>query len=300
MESAVVDRDELIRAHLPLCSHILASVAAHFPRHADRDELAQAARLGLVEAAHRFEPERGVPFERWAALRIRGAILDAVRAVDFAPRALRHAMREVEGTREQLEHELGRTPTLVERADRLGMSPDRLNSLEGRAHRSLVISLDAGDDRDDAVAPSLAATLVDHRHRDPLTVLEDAEQRSYLRDALALLPERLRDVVVGYFLEGQSSAQIAARLHVTESRISQLRSEALGLLRIALAAQYGDATPATPRQASFAHSVAGRTGFRDRIALSATSTYPDDVAQQPMKSASETIVAARTASSASR
>ena len=86
----------MIERNLPLVQHVLYQVAAHYPRHADREELAQAATLGLVEAAHRYDPSRGVPFERWAAVRVRGAIVDAARALDFAPRSLRAAAREVE------------------------------------------------------------------------------------------------------------------------------------------------------------------------------------------------------------
>jgi RNA polymerase sigma factor for flagellar operon FliA len=147
MTATASDTAALIEAHLPLVRQVLSSVAGHFPRHADREELAQAARLGLVEAAHRYDAERGVPFERWAALRIRGAILDSVRAVDFAPRTLRSAMRQAEAARCELEGELHRTPTPREHADRMGVSVRELTTLEGKAHRALVISLDAGVDR---------------------------------------------------------------------------------------------------------------------------------------------------------
>src|SRR5881227_1997648 len=99
----------MIERNLPLVQHVLYQVAAHYPRHADREELAQAATLGLVEAAHRYDPSRGVPFERWAAVRVRGAIVDAARALDFAPRSLRAAAREVEEAQKTLLNKLGRT-----------------------------------------------------------------------------------------------------------------------------------------------------------------------------------------------
>src|SRR5436309_15998857 len=162
------DIDALIESHLGLVRQVLSTVAGHFPRHADREELAQAARLGLVEAAHRFDAERGVPFERWAALRIRGAILDSVRAVDFAPRTLRSSMRQAESARTELEAELRRTPTALEHAERLGMSVRALTALEGRAHRALVISLDAGVDRAEDEPRTLASTLVDPHQPNPL------------------------------------------------------------------------------------------------------------------------------------
>jgi RNA polymerase sigma factor for flagellar operon FliA len=259
--------DELISRHLRLCDAVVGSVAARFPRHADRDELAQAARLGLVEAARRYQPDRGVPFERWAALRIRGAILDAVRAVDFAPRALRHALRDADAARETLEHDLGRTPTTAELAAHLGLSPAELCALEGRAHRALLVSLDAVTARDRDGGGG--AELPDAGHPDPLVLLERLERACYVRDALALLPDRLRDVVVSYFLEGETSASIAARLGITESRVSQLRTEALGLLRAAVEAQYGEAAELPERHAGFAAEVGRRSTFRTRVSLTA-------------------------------
>ena len=226
---------QLIEQNLPLVSHVLSGVAAHFPRHADRDEMMQAARLGLVEAANRFDPERGVPFERWAALRIRGAILDSVRAVDFAPRALRSSLREADIAQQELERELGRTPTADEKAERLHMSRGQLAELEARAHRALVLSLDApagSDDDSSSIAGHLAAP-----GTDPAELLVGREQVRLLHESVDLLPARLREVIVGYFLEGEASASIAARLGVTESRVSQLRSEAVTLLRTILRGQ---------------------------------------------------------------
>src|SRR5437660_2289341 len=113
------DRMATIEQHLPLVQHVVFQVAVHFPRHVDREELARAGALGLIEAAHRYDPARGVPFERFAAQRIRGAILDAVRAADWAPRSLRNAARSVDTTRQRLANDLGRAPTLAEMAEAL-------------------------------------------------------------------------------------------------------------------------------------------------------------------------------------
>lgn len=265
---AVCDPGELVEQNLPLVRHVLSSVAAHFPRHADREELAQAARLGLVEAAHRFDPSRGVPFERWAALRIRGAILDSVRALDFAPRSLRSTMRDVEAARGALEGELGRTPTAVEHASRLGMSTSELSRIEGRAHCALVVSIHATLDRGEDEPRGLEDALVDSAQPDPLTTLERREQTAYVRDAVTLLPERHRDVVVSYFLDGEPSSGIAARLGITESRVSQMRSEALSLLRSAMSAAYDEQPAAgSRREAGFAATVGARSSFRARVSL---------------------------------
>jgi RNA polymerase sigma factor for flagellar operon FliA len=262
----------LVESHLPLVRHVLAGVAAHYPRHADREELAQAASLGLVEAAARYDASRGVPFDRWAALRIRGAIVDAVRALDFAPRMLRSAARDAEAARADLEARLGRTPTLDEVAEQVGVSPAELATLQGKVHRSLVLSLDAAMGDQDGESLTLGSGLVDEVSLQPVEVLEQRERARYVRDALSCLPERLKDVVVGYFLEGQSSADLAARLGVTESRVSQMRTEALALMRAGIEAQYAEApAPSVPapraayRQAAFSAELASRSTYTARL-----------------------------------
>lgn len=233
------ERDALIESNLVLVNHVLYQIASHFPRHADRDELIQAATLGLVEAAHRFDPSRGVPFERWAVVRIRGAILDSVRSLDFAPRSLRAASRQLEEARAALTVELARTPTDAETARRLGMSTGELSELTGRVHRALVLSLDAPSGSDDDGDNLCIADVVTNDDSDVCANLESRELLAYLGDAVELLPERLRAVVVGYFIDGRSSADLAEELGVTESRVSQLRSEALAMLRTGIEAQYG-------------------------------------------------------------
>jgi RNA polymerase sigma factor for flagellar operon FliA len=261
----------LVEAHLPIVRHVLAGVAAHFPRHADREELAQAASLGLVEAAARYDDSRGVPFDRWAALRIRGAILDAVRALDFAPRALRAASREVETARSELTAALGRTPTAEDIARHMGVPVGEVNQVQGQVHRSLVLSLDApvGDEEGDSL--TLATGLVDAAQLQPAEVLEQRERARYVTDALACLPDRLKDVVVGYFLEGQTSAQIAERLGVTESRVSQMRTDALKLMRAGILAQYEEdpqveaSAPAVHRTATYAAALAARSSYSTRL-----------------------------------
>ncbi|HEV7721810.1 MAG TPA: sigma-70 family RNA polymerase sigma factor, partial [Iamia sp.] len=120
----------LIEEHLPLVRHVVFQVAVHFPRHVDREELATAGALGLVEAARRYDESRGVPFDRFAAQRIRGAILDAVRAADWAPRSVRTLARKLEQVEQQLATKLGRVPNAHEKAEALGMEPDELRRLQ--------------------------------------------------------------------------------------------------------------------------------------------------------------------------
>lgn len=186
-----------IEQHLPLVKHVVFQVAVHFPRHVDREELARAGALGLVEAARRYDESRGVPFERFAAQRIRGAILDAARAADWAPRSVRNLARKLENAEQRLATELGRVPSMAETAEALGMSCDELNRLQDRMFRSVVLALEhevyEGSDED----LTLVDVLADERTLEPSEELESRELHSYLHDAVQLLPERHRFVVVG-------------------------------------------------------------------------------------------------------
>ncbi len=272
-----MEQTRLIEHHLPLVKHIVFQVAVHFPRHVEREELARAGALGLVEAARRFDESRGVPFERFAAQRIRGAILDAVRAADWAPRSVRNLARRLETVEQRMASQLGRIPTAAEMAEELGMSRDELDHLQARLFRSVVLALE--HEVLDATEEDLTLVDVisDRSCVEPLEELESRELHAYLRDAVGLLPERHRLVIVGYFLEGRTSQDLARFLGVTESRISQLRSEALAMLREGIEAQYRT-TPAEPatgrvarRKASFAAAIGEASPWQDRLSALATS-----------------------------
>jgi RNA polymerase sigma factor FliA len=262
-----------IEQHLPLVKHIVFQVAVHFPRHVDREDLARAGALGLVEAARRYDEARGVPFERFAAQRIRGAILDAVRAADWAPRSVRTLARRLEATEQRLASQLGRLPNPNEMAEELGISRAELDRLQDRMFRSVVLALEheVTDDSDEDL--TLVDVLTDPGSVEPLEELETRELLGYLRDAVDLLPERQRLVIVGYFLEGRSSQDLARFLGVTESRISQLRSEALEMLREGIESQYGAQLPAersasgrvARRKAGYAKAIATASPWRDRL-----------------------------------
>lgn len=264
----------LIEQNLPLVKHIVFQVAVHFPRHVDRDELARAGALGLVEAARRFDESRGVPFDRFAAQRIRGAILDAVRAADWAPRSVRTLARKLESVEQRLATELGRVPNPAEMAQALGMSRDELNRLQDRLFRSVVLALEHEVNEDADEDLTLVDVLCDRSAIEPLEELETRELHAYLRDAVNLLPERQRLVVVGYFLEGRTSQDLARFLGVTESRVSQLRSEALQMLKEGIEAQYTGSATTDPeqsvgrvarRKASYAAAISDASAWHSRI-----------------------------------
>jgi RNA polymerase sigma factor for flagellar operon FliA len=267
---------DLIEQQLPLVKHIVFQVAVHFPRHVDREDLARAGALGLVEAARRWDESRGVPFDRFAARRIKGAILDAVRAADWAPRSVRALARELHDLEQALTAQYGRLPSSAEMAAALKVEPEELARLSDRVYRSVVLALehpvtDGGDE-----PLNLIDVLCDVDATDPEEELESRELLGYLHDAISLLPERHRLVIVGYFLDGHTSLDLARFLGVTESRISQLRSEALEMLKSGIEAQYDPVShPPTAhrrvgvrlseRRIEYAGAIAQASAWRSRL-----------------------------------
>lgn len=225
------DVDALVTAHIPLVGHLVREVLARVPGHVDRDDLTSAGLTALVQAAQAFDPERGVPFPGYASTRIRGALLDELRGIDWASRAVRRTARGLDETRSRLTHSLGRTPTDAELASAQGIPVEQVLANREDLARAQVMSLEADEARGSyaAALPSSTPT--------PEQSVEHAELLTYLSEAVAELPERLRRVVEGYFLAEQPMADLAAEMGVTESRISQLRAEAMVLLRDALNSQ---------------------------------------------------------------
>lgn len=221
------DLDALITSHMPLVGHIVRETMGRVPSHVSRDDLTSAGFTALVQAARAFDDARGVPFERYAATRIRGAVLDELRSVDWASRSVRRRARDLSETRSALANALGRTPTNAEVARAAGISEEEVVANDDDVARAQVLSLHA---------PATASIddLLPTRAPSPEEAVEHEERLTYLREAVAELPERLQKVVREYFFEERPMADIAADLEVTDSRISQMRAEALVLLRDAL------------------------------------------------------------------
>jgi RNA polymerase sigma factor FliA len=230
--------DELVRAHLHLANQAVNELARRLPSHVNRDDLCSAAMLGLAQAARSWEPERGASFERHAATRIRGALLDELRDSDWASRSVRSRARRLQQAGEELTGRLGRAPTQAELAAELGTDARAVHRLVDDVHRATVLNYES------IVADGEADDLLPSGDRAPDHVLVDRERRAYLADAVLALPERLRTVVIGYFYQERPMLEIAAELGVTESRVSQLRAEALILLRDGLNAHLDPRHPA--------------------------------------------------------
>jgi RNA polymerase sigma factor for flagellar operon FliA len=222
--------EDLVRSHLPLVGHLVREMLGRVPAHVSRDDLTSAGMAALVTAAQGFNPERGTPFGRFASSRIRGALLDELRGLDWASRSVRSRARRLENARQELTAALGRTPTSTELAQTLGVAIDEIDSVEDDVQRAVVLSLQG-------FAAGTAEDMVPEKMAGPEDLLLHRERIGYLSDAIEALPERLRKVVTAYFLDERPMAEIAAELGVTESRISQLRAEALVLLRDGLNSQ---------------------------------------------------------------
>ncbi len=260
--------ERLVREHLPLVRHAVAEVVGRVPRHVSRDDLESAAMLGLAQAARTFDPGRGIAFERHAGNRVRGALLDELRGSDWASRSVRARARRMQRATEELAVRLGRIPSVAEVAAELGMAPESLHKLLGDVHRATILNYDS------IVAEGDAEVLLPADTETPDQVLLDRERLAYLADAVVALPERLRRVVTAYFFEERPMLEIATELGVTESRVSQLRSEALVLLKDGLNAQLDpgilapEPRPAgrvARRKAAYYAAVAAGSDYRARL-----------------------------------
>ncbi|MEX2587707.1 MAG: FliA/WhiG family RNA polymerase sigma factor [Actinomycetota bacterium] len=225
-------RDELVVHYAPLVKYVASRVAVNLPDTVDREDLASAGILGLMEAVTKFEPGRGYKFEAYAATRIRGAIIDDLRTLDWAPRSVRRQARDVQEVLGKLRDELGRHPRDEEVAERMGVTVKKLRSIYAEVSTVLFLSLDrlmSGPDRSDGL--SLVDTLEDVDAVDPADAAEKNEMRRFLADAIAGLPERARASLTLYYYEGLSLAEISEVLGLSQARLSQMNARSVLQLR---------------------------------------------------------------------
>ena len=225
-------RERLILQYAPLVKYVASRVATGLPASVDQADLVSYGMFGLIDALQKFEPVRGNKFETYAIPRIRGAIIDELRAMDWVPRSVRFKQREIEKALADLESMLKRQPTEKELAERLGMSMHELHEVITQISFVSVLALDetvsVGADRGEKV--SLVDTLAD-KGFDPSTGVESQETRGLLAAAINELSEREKIVVTLYYFEGLTLAEIGDILGVTESRVCQIHTKAVGVLR---------------------------------------------------------------------
>lgn len=228
----VVDRAALIARYGHLVKYVVGRLGAVVPGVFDHEDAMQAGAIGLLRAIDAYRPEAAASFESYAIVRIRGAILDAVRALDVVGRAGREAARSIGAAMASLQAELGRAPTETEIAARLGLTVDQYRERLTRASLT-TISLDAldGHDDEDAAGPSAA---VDVDAPDPEEAALRRSELEALARAIERLPERQRTILALYYQDGLTFREIGALLGVTESRICQIHTEAVLALRVQL------------------------------------------------------------------
>jgi len=231
-------RDRLIIHYSPLVKYVAGRVGVGLPPNVEHADLVSYGVFGLIDAIDKYDLERAIKFETYAISRIRGAIIDELRSIDWIPRSVRSKSREVERTYAQLEGELHRSPTEQEVADRIGISIGDLHQIFSKVSYANVVALDelmhAGGERGDSL--TLGDTLKDTRAEDPVMAFETQETKFLLSRAVNLLPEREKIVVTLYYYEGLTLAEIGRVLGVTESRICQMHTKAVMQLRAKLSA----------------------------------------------------------------
>src|SRR5919206_4133942 len=216
-------REQLVVAYSPLVKYVAGRMSSGLPAHVEEADLISYGLIGLINAIERFDPDREIKFETYAITRIKGAIIDELRSLDWVPRSVRSRAREIEQANSKLEHRLQRAPSDDEMASELDMTVDEFQEALLQISNSTVAALDelwtVSDASGDQV--SLLDTLQDPGAPDPAAVMDQTDLKDRVADAIARLPEREKLVVALYYYENLTLREIGEVLGVTESRISQ-------------------------------------------------------------------------------
>jgi RNA polymerase sigma factor for flagellar operon FliA len=223
-------REAVIHKYLHLVKYVAGRISVHLPSTVDINDLINDGVFGLLDAIEKYDGSRAVKFETYAVTRINGAILDALRSLDWVPRTIRQRARELERAWEELESLLGRAPTNEELAEKLGMPTAALDALEQRVRGTSLVSLEEVLPHRSGDGVPLADMLADDGG-DVAFDLERDEQRAELVQAVESLPPQERTVITLYYFNGQRLREIKTELGVSESRVSQIHSAAIAHLR---------------------------------------------------------------------
>jgi RNA polymerase sigma factor for flagellar operon FliA len=232
-------RERLVVAYSPLVKYVAGRMGTNLPGHVDEADLISYGLTGLISAIERFDLAREIKFETYAITRIRGAIIDELRTLDWVPRSVRARAREIERANQKLEARLQRAPTDEEMAAELEISVAEFNEALVQISTSTLVALDelwnTNDNGGDSV--SLLDTIADRGAPDPEMIVDQGELRDRIADAIAALPEREKLVIALYYYENLTLREVGEVLGVTESRVSQLHTKAVLRLRSKLATE---------------------------------------------------------------
>ena len=228
-------KEVALSKYAPLVKYVVDRLALHLPKSVERDDLISAAIIGLFDALEKYDASKGTKFETYAIWRIRGAILDELRSLDWASRSIRRKARNVEEVARELGQKLGRAATEEEVADALNLSPVELSRLLDEVHGTALLSLSksvSSDEDQDFI--QLEYIVDDPTHRDALDQIETDEAREVLLETIDGLPEQQRLVVALYYYEEMTLKEIGEALHISESRVSQIHTRAVKTLKARL------------------------------------------------------------------
>jgi RNA polymerase sigma factor for flagellar operon FliA len=229
-------RDRLIVHYSPLVKYVAGRVSAGLPQNIEQADLVSYGIFGLIDAIDKFDTDRGIKFETYAIARIKGSIIDELRAIDWVPRSVRAKARSVEKAYAKLENELHRTPSDVEVAGEMGMSEGELHTIFNQISFVGLVALDemlsVGGERGEST--TLGETIAD-KGEGPVAAFEVEEMKQILADSINRMPEREKIVLTLYYYEGLTLGEIGEVLGVTESRVCQIHTKAVLQLRSKLA-----------------------------------------------------------------
>ncbi|MGL4370566.1 MAG: RNA polymerase sigma factor WhiG [Spirochaetota bacterium] len=225
-------RDYFVMKYSPLVKYVAGKVSMGMPQSIEFDDLVSYGTFGLIDAISKYDPDRGIKFKTYAMTRVRGAIFDELRSIDWIPRSIRQAAKKIEQAIAELENKLGRTVEDDEIAHELGISMDEFQSTLNKVSGTSMLSLNdiwfLGDDSDEL---SILETLEAPDNMNPDVLIEKEEIKEFIVDAIKKLPDKERKVIVLYYYEDLTLKEIGQVLEVTESRVSQLHTKAIMRLR---------------------------------------------------------------------
>jgi RNA polymerase sigma factor for flagellar operon FliA len=223
------NREQIIKDYVPLVKFVAHRIASRLPSHVELDDLINSGILGLMDAIEKFEPARNIKFKTYAELRIKGAILDGLRDLDWVPRSLRRKKKDIEGAYHALEQQMGRAATDEEVAVHLGMPLEELHkNLDDLKGVTLGTFVEVGEDGE---GESIISFVPDPDAEDPSQTYQASEIKEILRDAMEVLPKKEMFVVQLYYFDELTMKEIGTLLNITESRVSQLHTKAMLRLR---------------------------------------------------------------------
>src|SRR5216117_864986 len=232
--SVTYGKDDLLRRFAPLVRHVVERIAATLPRNVDHEDLYSAGVLGLLDAHAKFDTGKGVKFETYAVWRIKGAVLDQLRALDWVSRSMRRKARNLDGVTRKLDQKLGRAASEDEVAREMKMTRGDFYRLLDHVRGAVLVSLDEGRSGEDQEPSTLADHLPDPNASDVESRLEEDQTRVVMLRTLGQLPEQERLVVALYYYERLTLKEIGRALGISESRVSQVHTRAMARLRLRL------------------------------------------------------------------